>query len=40
MNSEARVISDLTNKVQAMLSNITPDSLVATGMRKMFEEKK
>ena len=23
-----------------MLSNITPDSLVAAGMRKMFEEKK
>ena len=40
MKGEVRVVSGLTNKVQAMLSNITPDSLVAAGMRKMFEEKK
>ena len=40
MKGEVRVISDLTNKVQAMLSNITPDSLVAAGMRKVFKKKK
>ena len=40
MNGEVRIISNLANRVQAMLSNITPDSLVAAGMRKMFEEKK
>ncbi|WP_310393070.1 SDR family oxidoreductase [Hymenobacter sp.] len=39
MNGEMRVISGITNKVQAMLSNITPDNLVAAGMRKMFAEK-
>ena len=40
MKGEVRVVSGLTNKVQAMLSNITPNSLVAAGMRKTFEEKK
>jgi short-subunit dehydrogenase len=40
LNGEMRVISGITNKIQAMLSNITPDSLVAAGMRKMFEEQK
>ena len=40
MNGEMRIISGITNKVQAMLSNITPDNLVAAGMRKMFEEQK
>lgn len=40
MKGEMRVISGLTNKVQAMLSNVTPDGLVAVQMRKMFEEKK
>ncbi|WP_167852041.1 SDR family NAD(P)-dependent oxidoreductase [Hymenobacter elongatus] len=40
MKGEMRVISGLTNKVQAMLSNITPDGLVAAGMSKMFAEKK
>ncbi|HEX8330419.1 MAG TPA: SDR family oxidoreductase [Hymenobacter sp.] len=39
MNGEMRVISGITNKVQAMLSNLTPDNLVAAGMRKMFAEK-
>ncbi len=37
MKGEARVISGVTNKIQAMLTNITPDSIVAAGMRKMFE---
>ncbi|MCB2378779.1 SDR family oxidoreductase [Hymenobacter sp. BT635] len=40
MKGEMRVISGITNKVQAMLSNITPDGLVAAGMGKMFDEKK
>ena len=40
MNGEVRVISGLTNKVQTRLNNITPDSLVAAGMRTMLEEKK
>lgn len=40
MKGETRVISGLTNKVQAMLSNIMPDSLVAAGMGQMFAEKK
>ncbi|HEX8505355.1 MAG TPA: SDR family oxidoreductase [Hymenobacter sp.] len=40
MSGEMRVISGMTNKVQAMLSNITPDNLVAAGMRKMFDERK
>lgn len=39
MNGEVRVISGLTNKVQAMLSNVMPDSLIAAGMRKVFAEK-
>jgi short-subunit dehydrogenase len=37
MKGEARVISGITNKIQAMLTNITPDGLVAAGMRKVFE---
>jgi short-subunit dehydrogenase len=38
MKGETRVISGITNKIQAMLTNITPDGLVAAGMRKVFEE--
>ena len=37
MNGETRVISGITNKIQAMLSNLAPDSLIAAGMRKVFE---
>ncbi|MBC8082141.1 MAG: SDR family NAD(P)-dependent oxidoreductase [Hymenobacter sp.] len=35
---KTRVISGITNKIQAMLSNVTPDNLIAAGMRRMFEE--
>lgn len=38
MKGEARVISGITNKIQAILTNITPNGLVAAGMRKVFEE--
>ncbi|GAA4002112.1 SDR family oxidoreductase [Hymenobacter fastidiosus] len=37
MKGEMRVISGVTNKVQAMLSNVIPDGVVAAGMRKLFE---
>lgn len=40
MKGEVRVISGITNKIQAMLSNIGPDTLVASMMKKVFTEKK
>jgi hypothetical protein len=40
MNGEMHVVSSITNKIQAMLSSITPNNLVAVGMCRMFEEQK
>ena len=39
LKGEVRVISGITNKIQAMLSNVQPDTLIAAQMKKMFSEK-
>lgn len=39
MNGEVRVISGITNKIQAMLSNVQPDTMIASIAKKMFSEK-
>lgn len=37
MNKDTKVISGMKNKLQAALSNVTPDAAGATAMRKLME---
>lgn len=39
MNGKIRVVPGLKNKIQAISSNIVPDSLLAAAMSKLMEEK-
>lgn len=39
MKGESRVISGFTNKMQAAISNVVPDTAVTATMHKMMEEK-
>ena len=39
MKGESRVVSGVLNKIQAAASNVLPDGVIASGMRKLMEEK-
>ncbi len=39
MGGATHVVSGMKNKMQAMMSNVTPDEALAANMRKMNEEK-